>query len=183
MAKTAATSEIIIDTLDPMPGELVVEVEAITYSSATDTRPSMSWVETDAAGHVHAYNEKGELPTLVGQLVHIDCNDVHTGVLDDPDEPCEGYDVTEWHCAICDQEIKPQRLPDPGPKTMPGRRTWHVTVRPPKEITGKVTVWVRTGEVWHFGVAEARTESITLAAGDAPLIVTRLDGVSALGRR
>lgn len=183
MAAKATITEIAIDTRDPMPGELVVEREAITYRSATATRPRMGWVETDGAGHVHAYDDQGDLPTLIGRTVHADCDGVHLGPMLDPEQPCEGYDITEWHCRICDQEIKPQREPDTGTKTMPGMTTWHVMVSPAEEITGKVTVWVHVGELWYFGVAEARTEGIKFGPGDAPKITTRLCGIGPLGRR
>lgn len=178
MASTLNT-QIIVDNGAPMPGHFAIDREVITYSSATATQPSMGWTQIDDQGHFHAYDEKGELPTLQARSRHVDCDGSSCGI---DDESCEGYDVTEWFCSICDQQIEPERLSDTGEKSMPGLMRWWAEINPEREIEGEVTVRVKSGDRVWFGVARAHTAAME---GDSNVfrITTRLDGIGPLGQR
>jgi hypothetical protein len=177
MATTSShnRSEIRIDDGEPIAGRLEIETEVITYESITTTKPDMGWTMVDHLGHFHAYATDGELPTLIGRTRHVDC----PGGCGLDDEECEGYDVTDWFCRICDQPVEPKRLPDPGPHSMPGRSMWSVVAQGDREITGEVTVRIGPD---LFGVARAHTERMD-GDGHSCVVTTRLDGISALGKR
>lgn len=174
---TFGSVKITIDNGQPMPGQLDVEYQIIDVTSATATKPAMSWTQVDDQGHWHAYDDKGELPTLVARPRHIECDGSCGGVCEG-----EGYDIVEYFCAICDQQIEPRRLPDTAPKSIPGRMTWTVRIEPEREITGKVTVRIAAGEKTMFGVAHARTVSME-GDGSRIRINTQLDGIGPLGER
>lgn len=179
---TFGTAEITINNGQPMPGMLNVEYQIIDVTSANATKPAMSWTLIDDQGHFHAYDDKGELPTLATRSRHVECDLSH----DDDDlylgDDCEGYDVVEYFCAICDQEIQPERVPDTGQKSIPGRMMWSVRIQPQEEIKGKVTVRVMTGDKTLFGVAYARTLGMEHDAFGLH-INTQLDGAGPLGER
>lgn len=177
---TFGTTEITIDNGAPMAGHFEIETEVISYRSSTATAPRMSWTQVDANGHWHAYAQDGELPTLTRRVRHVDCDfTTHPG---DGLGECDGYDVSEWHCRICDEEIQPERVADTGEKSMPGRKSWSAEINPEREIKGDVTVRVKSGERVLFGVARASTASME---GDSNgiRITTRLDGIGPLGER
>jgi len=177
---TFGTAEIIINNGQPMPGQLNVEYEIIDVTSSTATKPAMSWTLIDDQGHFHAYDDQGELPTLIRRVRHVDCDGAHDFL--DEDGECEGYDIVEYFCAICDQQIEPERVPDTGQKSIPGRMMWEARVRPEEQITGKVTVRIVTDAGTQFGVAVARTVSIEQDAFGLR-INTELDGIGPLGQR
>ena len=96
-----------------------VETESIDITSISDMKPDPKWEFTDAAGHYHAYTDKGETPTLeqVGEDYWCqDCNDHHT-------------DYTT-QCTLCGEEVNPRRIETGGTfkKSMPGRTTWTMRV-------------------------------------------------------
>jgi hypothetical protein len=143
----------------------------------------MSWTVIDDQGHFHAYATDGELPTLTAISRHVDCDLSHAD--DDLYEgrDCEGYDIVEYFCAICDQQIEPERVPDTGQKSIPGRMMWEVSIHPEQEIKGKVIVRVATGDKTLFGVAHAHTVSMEDDSSGQFRITTKLDGAGPLGER
>jgi hypothetical protein len=169
--------EIVIDGGVPVRGSLRYGHEMLDISSNIATKPDPTWTYADPAGHFHAYSGN-DLPTLTPQQVHIECNGVHVGPLSDPDEPCEGYDVTEYRCRACGDEVKPRRVSDAGPKSMPGRPWWTVEVEQQVPFQQTVSVKVIRQDDVHFGFATAASFH---AEGNGRT-VTRLTGVSPLGR-
>jgi hypothetical protein len=177
---TFGTAEITINNGQPMHGQLNIEYQIIDVTSSDATKPAMNWTLIDDQGHFHAYATDGELPTLIRRVRHVGCEGAHDFL--DEDGECEGYDIAEYFCAICDQQIKPERVPDTGQKSIPGRMMWEVQIRPEREITGKVTVRITTGEKTLFGVADARTDA--WSSGPNPVAFsTRLCGIGPLGER
>lgn len=176
MPATMTAVLITIDNGEPVPGRFETETEVIEYQSVTATKPDPNWTHTDAAGHWHAYATDGELPTLLARIRHVEC----AGGCDD--EPCEGYDVTDWYCRICNEEVQPGRLPDTEPKSMPGRSHWWAEIESDREITGEHTVRITVGNRVAFGVVMARTVGME---GDmnGVRVKTRLDGIGPLGKR
>jgi hypothetical protein len=151
--------------------------EIIDVTSSTATKPAMGWTLVDDQSHFHAYDLKGELPTLIGRARHIDCDGSCGGVCGG-----EGYDIVEYFCVLCDQQIEPERISDTGQKSIPGRMKWQARVQSEKEVSGKVTVRVVIGDMTMFGVAEARTDAWS-SGPDPVAFTTRLYGISPLGKR
>lgn len=179
---TGTATEITLNSGTPMPGELHIEVDIITVESATATKPDPTWTHTDAAGHWHAYDNDGKLPTLEPRTRHVDCDGIHD-FGDQADEDCDGYDVTDWHCRICGEQVEPKRLPDRGPREIPGRKHWWVQLVTDREIAvDRAVVRVKVGDRLYFGVAAVRTESME---GDSHgfRVTSRIDGIGPLGER
>lgn len=174
-----ASAEITIDDHAPLHGDFHLDQEIIRVRSATATKPDPGWEQVDEAGHFHAYDTEGKLPTLIGKSRHIDC-DGSCGL--DDGRGCEGYDVTDWYCRICDQEIQPARLDASGEHSIPGPKSWYVMVRTDRVIDGEVTVQVRVPGQVRFGVAVASMESMEFSDGRM-VVTTRLIGIGPLGRR
>lgn len=174
---TFGTAEITVNNGQPMRGRLNIEHQIIDVTSSTATKPAMSWTVIDDQGHFHAYDNQGELPTLTARSRHIECDGACGGVCGG-----EGYDIIEYFCAICDQQIEPERVPDTGQKSIPGRMSWEVQIQPEQEITGKVTVRIANGDKTLFGVADARTDAWS-SGPDGVALTTRLTGIGPLGER
>jgi hypothetical protein len=177
---TFGTAEITVNNGQPMHGRLNIEHQIIDVTSSTATKPAMSWTVIDDQGHFHAYDNQGELPTLVEHIRHVDCDEWHDFLREDTE--CEGYSIAEYFCAICDQQIEPERVPDTGQKSIPGRMSWEVQIQPEQEITGKVTVRIANGDKTLFGVADARTDAWS-SGPDGVALTTRLTGIGPLGER
>jgi hypothetical protein len=168
-----------------LPGRLEVEQDVITYASATATKPDPQWEFIDPAGHFHAYDTDGELPTLVTRDRHVDCGLSHADddLYGDGQHDCEGYDVREYFCQICDEQIKPERLSDAGQKSMPGRKSWSVYVVSDRRIEGVVSVRFEMASKIYFGVAHAIMEQAESGPGGGIRVTTRLSGAGPLGIR
>jgi hypothetical protein len=83
---------------------------------------------------------------------------------------------------LIDDQIEPERVSDTGQKSIPGRMMWEARVQPERQITGKVTVRIATGDKTLFGVAEARTDAWSTGLNPVAF-TTRLYGISPLGER
>lgn len=177
MINAAASSSIIIDNGEPVSGSLEIEQNYETIESLYGTKPDPAWEFIDEAGHFHAYDTAGELPTLDGRARHVNCDGSCGGVCGG-----EGYNVTDWHCRICDQLIEPGQVDDRGPHQIATWRSWAVVVESERTIEGRVTVRIRMGDRVLFGVADASTTTITHALGRTT-ITTKLFGYGALGQR
>jgi hypothetical protein len=64
--------------------------------------PDPAWTFTDSAGHFHAYDSDGKLPTLSAVLTHVDCDGSCGGICDG-----DGYSRTERQCPLCDEYVVP----------------------------------------------------------------------------
>lgn len=176
------TGGISIDGGPELPGTLTTEIEMIEVGMARATKPDPSWELVDILGHFHAYDEDGKLPTLVARTRHADCDGMHVAGFDQDPDTCEGYDVTEHFCAICDEQIKPGSIDDSGPRQIPGRTSWWAEITASRPIKGTVSVRMVSGGRVLFGVAEARVVSGE-GGSDGMRLTSRLDGASPLGVR
>lgn len=177
-------ADISLDGAPVQPGCITIEQEIKTFASATATKPDPAWTLVDERGHFHAYDDDGELPTLTSSLVHVNCDDVHTGPLADPDEPCEGYDVTEWTCRICGTEITPGRLPDHDQKSMPGLKAWRAEITSDQPIDNRiVSVRAAVTDGVHFGAAYATMRRAETRLDGGLQVTIELIGYSPLGYR
>lgn len=165
-----------INSGEPVTAQLKITQERIDISTL-GSKPDPKWTFIDVAGHFHARSEDGELPTLIGRREHVGCD----GSCDLDD--CEGYDVTHWHCRICDEEIQPGVIPGPHYGTMPGRIDWEVAVQTVINGHGEVSVVYRSERVEYFGVAIPGDVRIETGFDGSARGRTVLHGVSPLGRR
>ena len=148
-----------------------------TYESVEGSEPDPRWSVTDSQGHEHRWMlplaekdlQKASIPTAVRSTRHVDCD----GSGFHMEAYCEGYDVTEWHCVHCGEEIRPEYRRatfqvksreghyeltvqwEPAP--VDGEVTW----RPSDEARGATArltwpagpgqMWDLTGRVWEHG--------------------------------
>lgn len=179
----ASTTElrgtVTIDNGEPLPAKLLIEQHYATVRSNIATKPDQRWEHIDTHDHFHAYDQDGKLPTLVARPRHIDCDSSCGGVCDG-----EGYDVTEWFCAICDVQVEPGRVDDHGPHSIPTRKDWLLQVESGAPITGdRVTVRFDAGNgTMVFGIAKVGGFEATMGFGHAE-VVTTLYSASTLGTR
>ena len=141
----------------PVPCGLSIEVDRIDVSTLTASKPDPSWTFVDAAGHFHAFDHDGQLPTIVRreELVVVESDEQEDGD-DDFDEYSEGsYTITHQDCALCGEEIKPSHVPDNPHRTIPGRTSYTLTLNS-QLPAGRFSVVVRTPERMFFGFAEGR---------------------------
>lgn len=154
--------------------DLTVDVEQIEVMTMTE--PDPTWEHVDPAGHYHARTKDGGYPTLHTHSEHVDCTDPGG-------DDCDGYDITTYHCIVCDAEVKPGSRPTTFRKYIPGRETWSVEVEQHVPDGERVSVVIDTGEGRRcFGFAVP----IGFQAEGGPdgvRVRTRLAGASPLGRR
>lgn len=174
---TAVSAKVRVDNREPVAGTLEVVTEVVDVTSLTATKPNLAWEFIDPAGHFHAWDREGKLPTLDTVSELISCLA--------PDEcGCEGYSVARYVCAICAWDVNPAVVPDPGPHTMPGRSWWVVTARVELEMGAMVSVVISSGDTApkFFGVA--RVSSVDVDGGPAGITyVSHLQGAGPLGRK
>jgi hypothetical protein len=182
MPTTIGTVTAFINAGPGVPGTLNVETEQIDITTATETKPDATWEYIDPAGHFHAFDRTGELPTLTSRSEHVACSGVHTYPIFD-EENCEGYEVMVYECAICGAKVEPAWITTPTifRKFMPGRTCWTVEVEQPV-TEDRVSVRLVVGETEMFGIA---ARGGVRAEGDrnGERVWTTLHGASALGNR
>lgn len=176
---TELRAEITIDADRTYPGVLIIEQNYEVIRSNIATKPDQRWEHIDSHGHFHAYDQDGKLPTLVTRPRHVDCDGSCGGVCDG-----EGYNITEWFCAICDEQIEPGQVDDHGPHRIPTRKDWSIKVQSDAPITGdKVTVRVELEHgIVMFGVAHVGNWEGTFGFGRTD-VTTTLYSASPLGTR
>lgn len=92
---------------DFYPAEVAFTGTFDMVRSETAVVPDPDWEHADSNGHLHAFAEKGETPTLTRYSVNIPCDGSCGGVCEG-----EGYDEWQWKCAICDEAVEPRFIPD-----------------------------------------------------------------------
>lgn len=178
-----------VDNRDAVKGTLEMGVDEIDVTTLGATKPNLAWEYTDPAGHFHAWDREGTLPTLDKHTRHVEwCSGLHFTGGEDEDEERACYDVTFYACKICAAEVEPARIPDLDRKFIPGRSWWTVTVETlePLEFGARVSVVLSAGDgaARYFGVAQVGQGKTTFQVGDLPgLVTTTLHGVAALGRK
>lgn len=107
--------------------------------------PDFTWTFTDANSHWHAYNAKGELPTLDMESVFV------------PDEE----DGVAYFCKICRQQVTPATLPAPIDVVQNTRVPWAVRATlASAPARNRVSVHAQpAGQPIHFGTASV--DSVT----------------------
>lgn len=136
-------------------------VDVSTFSGVTE--PDPAWTLVDAAGHFHAWDHQGNLPTLREHTVWT--------AYDVPDEDtgATGYETTTMRCRICDVPVEPGTVTthDVGKQLTPGRTEWLI------EFDGtapyECSLVVRTPDKVFFGVANCyeRGPGKTTAVGSS----------------
>jgi hypothetical protein len=128
-----------------VPADFTVDQHWVDVSCFTPRRvPDMAWTALDDAGHFHAFDHDGNLPTLVRREQYIEFGEYDDG------EPA-GYSTVRVHCSVCDQEMHPAYLLIPAPpEKVPGRTEYWLTL-PAAPPSGRFSVTVSVpGRTW-FG--------------------------------
>lgn len=134
-------------------------------------RPDPAWQYVDEAGHFHAYDEAGKLPTLDARQKKKECDGSCGGA-------CvgDGYSVTVYRCRICAKKVKPGVLTGEHTTMLPGLKDWGLTVDDAHpEVDGDLaTVRFGTrgaGLVWFgVGLIVERSFSSDRPGGRAALV-------------
>jgi hypothetical protein len=143
--------------VDDVPLHGMLSVENDVETAWTDlAEPDPRWTFVDSAGHFHARNAEGELPTLVSRPEHVDCDGSCGGQCGG-----EGYTAVHWHCAICGEEAVPGTVPGPHEVVVARRRSWSVLVEGgPVFAVERVSVRLEFyGKPTMFGVARVGSSS------------------------
>jgi hypothetical protein len=137
-----------IDSGPETPGSINIEQNTETIYSDIAVKPDPGWEYVDGHDHFHAFDKSGDLPTLRTRPRHVDCNGSCGGVCGG-----EGYDVVDYFCHICDEQVTPQYLPDRDPKIIPTTRSWTVEVGQQVDMRAEVSVRATMGDTVMFGAA------------------------------
>ncbi len=149
---------------DPVRCGFGVHVERVDVSSFGHYEPDQSWEWVDPAGHYHAFDHDGQLPTLVSRVHEEPPEDEPVEVaeptaVDDGDdywdEFAESYPETRSHCLLCDAEVEPRyRYVDTSGyhQYAPGRTSYELSVDGPVP-TERFSVAVTIGDKVYFGFA------------------------------
>jgi hypothetical protein len=157
-----------INGAEPVPAMFSMDTAVIDVSGLTASKPDMSWEFIDAAGHFHAYDHEGNLPTIVHreerievergpepdltqQLWDEDADDFWT----DDDDERDGYSITHIECGICGEAVTPQRITSDPRRMIPGRTDYRLTLHSPIP-EGRFSVLVTIHDKAWFGFAEGR---------------------------
>jgi hypothetical protein len=149
-----------IDGGEPLPCELRVERQVIDVSSATARKPDMSWTFVDKAGHFHAFDHEGNLPTIVRreERVQPDFEDEEDRDTDDDFYGDYDYSVTHIECTLCGEKVEPQYVPDYPQRLIPGPTEYTLTVRGAVP-QGRFSVVVTTPKRLFFGFGQSTSAS------------------------
>lgn len=105
MSRLATSSLTTMGTVNGI-GLFALSLTASTDAEFFDAQmPDPTWTFTDGAGHFHAYDSAGKLPTLGRVVTHLDCDGTCGGVCDG-----EGYSKIEYQCPLCDEYVKPRTV-------------------------------------------------------------------------
>lgn len=138
-----------IDGAAEIPCSLAVTTQAIEVSSFSGTSsPDLAWTFVDEAGHFHAFDHDGKLPTLETRTVW------HAYEEPDEDTGETGYEVSTSHCILCGEEVNAKYVTsfDPGRRLAPGRTEWKLTFT--ADAPPRFSAVVRTDGRTYFGIAE-----------------------------
>lgn len=131
---------VVVNGGEPMRGALEFEQGWIDVTTCSGERkPDFGWSHTDAAGHFHAYDHEGSLPTL--KLVH------------------RKRKPSVYRCLLCNKKVEPAVNVDYSGKQIPGRQDWTLVVHglvPRGRFSFRVTA-----EREYFGFAEMVSEATT----------------------
>ncbi len=100
--------------------------------------PDPAWTHTDGAGHFHAYDADGKLPTVGTRFVQVPCDGTCGGVCDD-----QGFTKAVHVCVLCEDPVEP--------RTRHGMQ--HIPAGPPvytAEVTGPTSLAGFDGDTVSF---------------------------------
>lgn len=102
-----------------MKYSIEASAEVISVSVMSDHVPNPSWKYKDPAGHKHAFDAAGEVPTVRWVVTETywcpDCRDWHEN--------------GEWRCVECEAPVEPNYInKGPTTKQIPGRATYTLTL-------------------------------------------------------
>jgi hypothetical protein len=169
-----------------LPAVYEVDQQVLDISSDRATKPDPAWSLVDDAGHFHAFDADGSLPTLDGTRVPMPCDGSCGGVCEG-----EGYSVTRYTCRACGQEVRPVWVPDVAARTatMPGMKDWSVQVefhdQPPPQWKRDDLVSVRLEddpEGVRFGLGYCVGRSVARGL-DGVVVTVTISGAGPLGTR
>lgn len=128
-----ATLPVIVDN-QPSVGNAIVYIDMnIPRTVTLDTPPNYTWTYSDSNHHFHAYNAKGEVPTL---------------------NIIRGPGSLEYNCKICGEAVVPATLPNPVDVTVNIRPPWATRVTLASLPGDRVTVRATPpGQPTNFGLA------------------------------
>jgi hypothetical protein len=153
-----------INGAEPVPAMFSMDTAVIDVSSFTASKPDMTWEFIDAAGHFHAYDHEGKLPTIVHREEYIEVeredaeftvqgDDADDDSVWDDDDYRDGYSITHIECALCGAAVTPQRVPADPHRMIPGRTDYRLTLHSPIP-EGRFSVLVTIHDKAWFGFAE-----------------------------
>lgn len=152
-----------INNGDPLPCTLTAETDRIDVSTFTPPRlPNPDWTFIDAAGHFHAFDADGKLPTLrERKLEH--SRRRYRRVRNPRSWVRIEWTHRRWNetvlvCEVCGEQIKPTWRLGSCYQTMPGRTEYRLRVLsmvPCSEDRARVSVVVDSGSAQFFGFAQA----------------------------
>lgn len=124
---------IVVDAQNSIGAAIVYINMDIPRPRTIDHPPNYAWTYSDANGHWHTYDAKGETPTLYA---------------------IRGPGSIEYHCKICDELIVPATLPDPINVIVNIHPHWATRVTLATLPGNRVTVRATTpGQPTNFGLA------------------------------
>lgn len=124
---------IVVDNQNSIGNAAVYIAMDIPRTITVDHPPVYTWTFSDASNHWHAYDSKGELPTLYA---------------------VRGMGTVEYRCKICDELIVPATLPDPVQQQVFIHPPWAARVTLASLPGSRVTVRATpAGQPTNFGIA------------------------------
>lgn len=159
----------------PMECDFRVETDSIDVTTLYGhSEPDPAWVFVDDAGHFHAFDQDGKLPTLVERVAEWD-REPGWFSEDDYDE-----DLRRWMaCVLCGEEIKPQYryVPPPsGRQFMPGRTSYYLTVHGEVPRGERFSVVITASNAVWFGFGQS-TGNETYEFGRPPCTEIGVEGM------
>jgi len=140
-------------------GRFHVEVEDLDVTTISPpTKPDPAWEFVDAAGHFHAWDDMGKLPTLMSKEITVqpesdeDVEDDGDADEDEWEDENPAWSYTVQACMICGEQVTPGRIPDSKPDRVLGRMSWSVEVEHRLPVGERVVVRVHSGTRTAFGV-------------------------------
>lgn len=152
-----------------------IEVHTEPIDVTTEFEPDPTWSTVDSNGHFHAFTRDNTLPTLLATQIQMPCDGQHLVPMED--EFCEGYIKTEYHCTICDEEIKPAMRHTSGRKYAPGIKSWTINVTGNAadlwQLSGLVSVRVESEGKTYFGIGHFALRTAESSGAATGLITGR----------
>lgn len=145
-----AEATVSINGAEPVLCGFAIDVEQVDVSTFGHWKPDMAWEYLDPAGHFHAFDHDGELPTLERREQLPERGDVP------PDDDYWFSDeVVTYHCLVCGAEVEPRSkyVPTPYRQFAPGRTSYALTMVGPVPA-GRFSVVVTVRDQVFFGFAE-----------------------------